>query len=264
MQASSIKDRETLQNWLSTRPEADSVAIAQRGALRIAPLWFSAMALDWARKNDLTALPVLRLILTSGVATTDKSPEIASALDAADEAALKASYAAETSAESDAKTAESFAAAGTATDAVAAARLIVHALTIASPANALLSHASAYCAATIVSALECWGVARSEGLQLEQGNSLNGVGLWQDMENPLGAAWQSTKDLWAEQGDAFGFWARWYEAGLNGQILNPALEREIALIPDPDWELGPKYISAIIAQKEARYNRKALSGRAYP
>lgn len=257
MQASDVVDRETLQNWLATRPEADSLAIAQRGALRIAPLWFSAMALDWARKNDLTALPLLRLVLTTGVAAVDQCPEVTSALHAADEAAAIAICAAESSAERDAETAKSYAAAQAATEAAAVGRIVVQALNTASTANGLLSHPGPFFAATISSSLEYWGIARFECLQLEQGKTLQGVDLWPEMECPLGTAWLVAKDLWAEHAVAYDFWRRWYDAALKGRHLNPELEREIALIPATDWEMGPNYIAAIIAQKEARHRRKA-------
>lgn len=119
MQASDVMDREALQNWLRTRPMCDSISIAHRAALRMAPMWFSAMAVDWAHKNELTALPLVRLNLTSGVALSDRSAEVLTAMWAADDALALAAHADETCAETDAGIAESFAAAETATKTLA-------------------------------------------------------------------------------------------------------------------------------------------------
>ncbi|WP_022704103.1 hypothetical protein [Pseudorhodobacter ferrugineus] len=62
--------------------------------------------------------------------------------------------------------------------------------------------------------------------------------------------WQDTPETWQ-------FWLRWYEAALEGNPLNPDLERDIALIPDADWEKGAEHIAALIAALEERHDLKA-------
>jgi len=103
MEPDAIKDGESLEAWLQDRPPEDAMAIAHRTALRVHSLWSDAMEYEWVRKTDLTALPVLRLYLTSGVARKYPTPEVkaastatraASASATADRAASSASTAA--------------------------------------------------------------------------------------------------------------------------------------------------------------------------
>ena len=92
MKAEDIKDQKTVQAWLDARPEStresDAKAIAQRSALRVFPLFGATMMERWARNADLTALPILRLGLTSEVARKVPIPEVINA--AADAAAVRA------------------------------------------------------------------------------------------------------------------------------------------------------------------------------
>ena len=74
-----IVDGISLDAWLKGRASKDHVSIAQRSALRVAPFWFAGMAEPWAQKADLTTLPVLRQLLTAGVAAVLPSPEISAA-----------------------------------------------------------------------------------------------------------------------------------------------------------------------------------------
>ncbi|MDH5531215.1 MAG: hypothetical protein OEY05_14375, partial [Paracoccaceae bacterium] len=62
--AADIKDQESLERWLKGRSQPDAGVIASRSACRVLPLFGRAMDEDWARKGDLTALPILRLLLT--------------------------------------------------------------------------------------------------------------------------------------------------------------------------------------------------------
>jgi hypothetical protein len=80
-------DRETLKAWLETRPQADSIAIAHRAALRV--FWRNAAWLDSARaqERDLTSLPLMRSLVTSGVARKYPTPEVKTAASAAAPAA---------------------------------------------------------------------------------------------------------------------------------------------------------------------------------
>ena len=87
MDIEDIRDEETLDRWLKDRPREDAVAIAHRSALRVAPLWFRAMDDGWARKRDLTALPILRSNLTLGVARKIPTPKVSEALARAARAA---------------------------------------------------------------------------------------------------------------------------------------------------------------------------------
>jgi hypothetical protein len=68
--ASEIKDHDSLQAWLEGQPQEVPVAIASRAAQRVMPIW-AEFCLDPKRnKSDLTALVVLRSTVISGVAAT--------------------------------------------------------------------------------------------------------------------------------------------------------------------------------------------------
>lgn len=76
MKAEHIKDRETLEALLRGRPWRASIVIAHRATLRVLPRWGAAMGEDWARKGDLTVLPLLRCGLISAVAGTWPTADI--------------------------------------------------------------------------------------------------------------------------------------------------------------------------------------------
>lgn len=98
MQAKDIKDRDTLERWLKSRPQPDSTLIATRAALRVAPLWFSAMQQDWAVKARLTSLPILRTTLITSVACNAPSEYIGTAAFAAARSARSGNNSTEVSA----------------------------------------------------------------------------------------------------------------------------------------------------------------------
>lgn len=243
MNASDIKDEETLEAWLETRPQADSAALAHRTALRVAPLWLSAMDKDWALSGKLTALPVLRLNLAIGA--TRMYPTLA-AQDVAGSASVAFSYGPSFNFD---RVPDSFRAAARA--AVHASRAVTHVVRGAN--HAANSASSAFSSAASGFSFNDWTKASLECLLLEAGQTLDGVVLWPDAENPLQAEWRHTQTLWAAQGNTYAFWLRWYDAALEGRSLNPELERDIALIPDADWEKGAEHIAGLIAGLERKY-----------
>lgn len=54
----------------------------------------------------------------------------------------------------------------------------------------------------------------------------------------------------------FKFWKTWYEGILYGSPIDWGLQREVALIPDADWDKGPEHIAAIIDPIWERYKLK--------
>ena len=83
------------------------------------------------------------------------------------------------------------------------------------------------------------------------------MALWPNGKNLLQTKWAATQELWATKGATYAFWLRWYKAALQGRSLNAELERDIAMIPDADWERGAEHIAGLIAQIEERYDLKA-------
>ncbi len=87
VEISEISDRDSLQEWLEALPfdedEKHRIAgtIAHRAAMRVLPIyWRWVNASTYARGRDLTALPVLRAGLISGVASLAPTPLINEAL----------------------------------------------------------------------------------------------------------------------------------------------------------------------------------------
>lgn len=54
------------------------------------------------------------------------------------------------------------------------------------------------------------------------------------------------------------FWREWYQGFLDGKPLDWELQKEIALIPDADWDKGPEHISGLIEEIQAKFLAKKL------
>lgn len=89
-----IKDQKSLRKWLEGRSREEAVWIASRAAMRALPLFWEWTFSDRARKDDLTALPVLRCLLISSVAAVRPTEDIKAAARAAADAAAAAARAA--------------------------------------------------------------------------------------------------------------------------------------------------------------------------
>ncbi len=70
-------------------------------------------------------------------------------------------------------------------------------------------------------------------------------------EAQLDAIWAYTED--SGLGEAFQFWRAWYDGVLRGRPMNWALQRDVALIPEGEWQKGAGHIAEIIAGIEADY-----------
>ncbi len=54
-------------------------------------------------------------------------------------------------------------------------------------------------------------------------------------------------------GSIWEFWNEWYQGFLAGNSMDWKLQREVALIPDNEWDKGPKHISTIIETIRTRH-----------
>ena len=95
MDVSEIVDRGSFEAWLEDLPEERrfewSVTLATRAALRAFPIWTAEMPTEWARKRDLTVLPLSRSLLISAVAVKMPTADIKDASAASADAASAAS-----------------------------------------------------------------------------------------------------------------------------------------------------------------------------
>ncbi|MEZ5778245.1 MAG: hypothetical protein R3E44_07785 [Paracoccaceae bacterium] len=234
VKAGEIKDRKSLERWLEGRSQTDAIAIARCAACRVLPLYGRAMRDDWAPRHDLTALPVIRLILISGVAGKYPTPEVRRATAAAHAAVA---------------TAAAHAAVATAA-ATAAAQAAAVAATAAAHAAARAAMAAA--AAADAAGAYIWEQVRDDARLLEQGGDLLALPLWSIPEpdwfrradQEMLASWQ------ADDPERWSFWIGWWEGVKSGKQLDWELQRDVALIPDEVWSQGPGAVAAEIAGYE--------------
>jgi len=240
-----IEDRDSLEAWLNARPEAtrqqDAVTIAHRAAMRVLPLYLAWQSTR-SPQDDLTALPVLRVSLISGVATLASTPEIrnADAFAAAADAFAARADAFAAAADAFAARAAAFAAAAAAARAAAAAA--------AARADAA-ADAAAFAARADADIV--WQEIQHDAGRLQAGDSPMQAPLWHDPENnPLAQAWDDTVKSWTAADTDWSFWIRWYDSALNptrhGAQNGPMLT-EIATQDDAFWEGSDAEVNERIA-----------------
>lgn len=251
MDASEIIDRGTLEEWLMVRPEAtrqrDSVWIATRIAARVFPSrfyfrWYLPES-SGQDKRELTALPILRALLTSGVAADSPTAEVKDAAAAALAALAVFGTIADTSnAATAAGTAAAFATT-TATTADAAAFVVAAAATTTPTA------------AGVGTAAAIWEQIRTDAQAIDIGQDASQLPLWSGaIPDRFQSADAETRRVWAEDPPGtWDFWLRWWDGVLSGQQLNRDVQTQVALIRDEFWQLGPEKISnriCLLAQKK--------------
>lgn len=271
VQASEIRDEDTLKAWLEGRPERtrqrDAVTIAYRAAMRVLPFYICVLGERWAQERKLLALPVLAACLTSGVWIENQSAEV----DAAATRATSASnpVVGATSAATVASTANARAA-------FAASVAVSIAASISAPSSASAAASIVDIVASAVASASYLNGIRVDAYQLSQGISPYHAALWNTsdpIERPISAdgkapaftspeafqiAWQKAR-AWLSTNPGHEFWIRWYEAALEGRPLtgdwesHDKLLTDIALIPDEDWAKGAEHVAGLIEDIEERY-----------
>ena len=250
MDIDDIKDRESLEAWLKTRPREDAAAIAQRAALRVFPLFGRAMQEDWARGSSLTSSPFLRLVFVSGVACKYPTVEIRAAAfaAAADSTAANAAFSGAAAADNAAATSSANAAANAAFSALSAAAAA--GANYAAPRSA---NAVAFSAAT--NSIAVWNGVRTDASVIIRTNDVLQLPLWPDTPPDwFTQADRETRAIWAENPEHWDFWTRWWDAAIAGTPLDWDLQRDIALIPDEVWQQGPGPVAVEIARLEELHN----------
>lgn len=244
IKAEDIKDRETLEQWLTDWPAAQgmdddaaqqvAVQIALRASLRVLPIaleWFTGPA---ARKRDVTAAPILWCAAISAGANTCPPAEIGkltSAALSAFSAYSTARFSADFSADSAAYSA--------ANSAFSAAR-------------------SVHSAARSASSAALWEAVRADAIAVTQGQPNTTQPLWTDpAPDWFQTAETAFHSTFRAEAPTYDFWLRWWDAAKAGTPFPWELMFEIALIPEEDWETGPERIAELIAEIEERHKRLA-------
>ena len=268
VKVSEITDRVSLKSWLLDRPEDETkvfaITIAYRAAMRVLPAyWAWVETSGFAKERDLTALPVLRCSLISGVARKMPTPEIKIASTVAAELATATAASSEFA---------SVAAADSAFASVAAAE------SAASPAAE--SAASSVTASTVAdsAAAVLWKQIWNDCEALQNKYTLLAIPLWNGDENPFQKDWDAVRQSLPIVSPArpeetargavpvdWSFWIKWYRDALEGREPDWEMLEEIALIPDEDWEKGPEHINnQVIAGIVEKYAKKEKADTSIP
>lgn len=224
-----IKDRDSLRDWLLDQPREVSVWVAHQSEMRVLPLWWDTVqTIASSQKGDLTALPILRAKLMSGVLQAKPSR------DALDVAAIGSTNTKFTS--TDAAIAAVFS-----LDGITASMFSVEAVskvidTIASEVDRAYN-AEAY-----------WRIVRADCNAITSGADLDQLPLWSEHDNPLAQTWHDIKQqLSTDASTDWSFWIKWYDDALAGIPPNWKMLERIALIDPKDWDKGAEVVNLLIA-----------------
>lgn len=252
-----ITNREELAAWLVNKPPGFAGSLAARSALRVAPLLQTGFS-KWPgnRQLDGHVIRLLRCILTAGVAAVRPTPEVRRA-------------AAKAAAVADNLTAEAF------TAGTLAAAAAYHAADVFSDAAATVTtvayvedafSAHGFAAEAAANASEVWDAVSADATYLEivrDPEIIFSQSLWYNgAPNWLSHVRAGFADTMHGELN-MPFWARWFQAMHDGRPLNWEMQKEIALIPERDWEKGAAQMAPIIAEIEARYAKPKLPPEAF-
>lgn len=240
VEVADIVDEESLRAWIGGRPEetrqADALAIASRAVLRVVPLFISQMKQDWVRITELTALPILRSIFTVGVARIYPSHLVKQAAYSNASSAIYGAYE------------------------FAASASVSAADPGASAADSVISAGNSVAwADSVLSASASLEEVRLDAVLIESGQEPFQKPLWVDNWPEWASTNWSAGRSWLTNNPGHDFWIRWYEATREGRPLTGDWDchwqmlRDIALIPNEDWEQGAEHVARLIAAIENPY-----------
>lgn len=255
-----IRDRESLEAWLEDQPRETAISIACRAAARVLPVWWEVVLTEeWARRSDLTALPILRSLIISWVAAngaTEETGRVARVARvgrlAAGSAANIVAYAANTD-EATPNVPDVFAAANAADAAVGAA----------AEAAAYNGHTSTAASAAALAHASAGEAVHSDCATLTTGESLTRTPLWHDRPNPLQERWDAVTARLRDDpppGGPWDFWRDWYQGLLDGTPMDPDLLTRIALIAPEHWDAGPERVNPMIHDMRELFELREEAG----
>ena len=199
--------------------------------MRVSPYYFRAMDEDWARDRNLTALLILRSLLTSGVAI--KNLPVAVKVAAANSASETAEF----------YTINRLGNKQFSADADAAGMAANRAVSAVADRDIVLG--------VFIDEL------RNDARLLENHYDPLMTPLWSD-ETPdwFTAADTKTREIWAADAhpENWTFWTKWWDAAIAGKPLNWELQRDVALIDDDVWKAGPGEVAKAIAGIEEKFS----------
>ncbi|TDX28294.1 hypothetical protein [Rhodovulum visakhapatnamense] len=228
-----ITDLENTEAWLKVQPREVQAVFAARCALRGLPAI--------RRANDRTvrqiALPLLRAILSSGVAGTCPTPEvIRSAAAAAANSYTRSGSASATYATRSASS---------------AARLI--GFDAAASAFFATRFAASDAAASQVLCATDYDAAAISNVDGDPA-SVFLTPLWPGGAFPkkLARLYDKLRAFWQKDASVWDFWQTWYEDMLAGRPVDWDFLRQVVLLPDEDWKRGAAHIARLIEKLRAK------------
>ncbi|MEM9048552.1 MAG: hypothetical protein AAGC92_07500 [Pseudomonadota bacterium] len=238
-------------NFYRNRAAVEAVVVAVRAALRMVPLGATdadQSDASWIKRGNAT--PALRGLLSAAAATQNDTRSknhflasaSASAFDAARLRGFENDVTAVAKAAGFAADAADSGATGTAADAA-----VISAEMVASSIED--------------SVADIWRLVTADAKSIEAGASpseLFNRPLWHEAGMParLQTDWARLKTYLTETDPRMRFWAEWYQRMLDGDPMDWAMQEEIALLPEEDWQAGPDRIAERIAVIRERYLAK--------
>lgn len=239
-----ITDRKQLEVWLTGKSRERAVALALRCAIRVAPQLTSVFDADLSsERKEMLVLQCYRAMLVSGAATG--APD--AGLRPAARSAFRSAYG----------TYSAYAATAPFADAAYAASRSAYlaysdenafAVDAASTVDAAARNAGAGLWQAVDADCSRGDAAAPEALLAEP--------VWPDGWPDWFRSADSGAAGWLNDPEWM-FWRRWYRGMRDGEPLPWALQRQIALIPQEDWEAGPVHMADLIARIEAGFNSPA-------
>ena len=240
-----IVDRDGLESWLTNWPVSQgldetaarqvAVTIAHRAAMRVMPVMWQFSLTENVRDRNLTVLPILRSLLTSGVAAESPTPEIHAAADSAT-LALSARYA----------LAARYASASASAN---------YASADYASADYAAASAADYAAAEYASEDAAWDSIRADCTEISAAIDVFSSPLWSDRELSFSYDWSIIKSQ--VSAPEWAFWINWYDAALTGNTSNWDTLGQIALIENEVWDAGPVVVAAEIDKIELKFSIQA-------
>lgn len=229
---SDIFDPNSLYRWARDQDRKCVAQIAYRISMRVVPIWGAAMEEDWAKVQDLSVLPGMRMLLTAAVNSHFTGLEIKPAQDSA-------------------VTRVAFSVSGKTPKTAKNVGFVAYAVNYAVPGEVESVLGAAF-GATPTEGF--WDAIRHDALCVELRNDLEQEPLWPGSPPDWFVVSDETaRKIWQKEPEAWHFWNRWWDAIVKGIPLSWDLQRDVALIPEDIWAKGAEAVGVEIAKIEDRY-----------
>jgi hypothetical protein len=243
-----ITDEASLEAWLKGRPRGDAEIIAFRVAARVFPIWVEPFPPVAKEDKRVIILPLCRQLTIIRLARHNRVDAISAVSHEAlygDPISLSSAYLCAAITETSPEELHSELPPLIA-DLIFEAEFRVIDLLKVSKENQASLKADLFAALT----------ADTNSLQLGQDPA--DLPLWPSTP----PEWFTTADMvtrinWAKDPDTWAFWLRWWDGVIAGKSLQMDLQRDVALIADEVWQLGPKAVAREIARIEQIHDLRA-------